>query len=114
MTNYFEDDPDVQEERRRIAAEHQAYMTRVEHDDFKWLASHKQGRRIIYRLLSRTGVFRNPFNPDAATMALNCGMMSIGQAIWADLHDLTPERYEQMVTEYKEHESRKPEHRGKS
>ena len=109
IEDFDNEDFETELERKK---DYEAYLMRVEHDDFKWLASHKQGRRVLYRLLAHCGVFRNPFTPDTSATAFNCGMMSVGQKLWADLNELAPERIELMITEHKEHESRKPEHRG--
>ncbi len=108
----FGDDSPGAGERKAIA-EREAHLTRIEQDDFKWLASHKQGRRIIYRLLAFCGTFHNPFNQDGSITAFHCGRMSVGPKYWADLQELCPERFEEMVTEHKDYD-KQLEQRGKS
>lgn len=67
-------------------------------EDLKWLLSDKRGRRIVWRLLAFTGVFRSPWRGTSETDFL-CGMMHVGQQYLADINQHAPERYNQMVTE---------------
>lgn len=69
-----------------------------ETEDLKWLMSDKRGRRIMWRLLSFTGVFRNPFRGTRETDFL-CGVMHVGQQYLTDINEHAPERYNQMVSE---------------
>lgn len=70
-------------------------------DDFKWLMAHKQGRRVMWRLLEMTGLFRNPhaFGQHAQDTAFNCGMQNVGQQLLAEIHLLCPDQYHRMVDE---------------
>lgn len=67
--------------------------------DLQWLMAHKQGRRIAYRLLADTGVFRNPFNHSGSVTAFNCGQMNIGQQFLARLMEHAPDAYTTMCKE---------------
>lgn len=78
------------EKHRRIEAQ------RVE--DFKWLMADKRGRRIMWWLLTITGVFLNPFTGNSETF-FRCGKQLIGQTLLADVNLHTPEKYETMVKE---------------
>lgn len=68
-------------------------------DDLKWLMSDKRGRRVMWRLLETTGVFRNPYAGKEGDTAFRCGVMNVGQMLFADLNVHCPERYALMVTE---------------
>jgi hypothetical protein len=67
-------------------------------NDFKWLMSNKRGRRIIWRLLEKTGVFRTSFTGDNATF-FNEGQRNIGLMLISDIHEYCPEMYLTMLKE---------------
>lgn len=48
-------------------------------DDLKSILATKEGRRVIWRFLERTGIYRNPFSGNQESTAFNCGMLSVGQ-----------------------------------
>ena len=70
-----------------------------EAEDFKWLMGSKRGRRIVWRLLDRTGVFRLSFNTNAMAMAFAEGNRNEGLRILAQVHALCPELYPVMMKE---------------
>ena len=72
----------------------------LEVEDFKWVASDKRGRRFLYRLLEKTGLFRNPFTGNSETF-FRCGEMNVGQALFATLMDHAPARFAEMLEEHK-------------
>ena len=67
--------------------------------DFKWLMSSKRGRRIIWRLLNRAGVFRSSWNTNSMTMAFTEGCKNEGYRTLQHIHALCPELYSVMVKE---------------
>jgi hypothetical protein len=67
-------------------------------EDLKWLMADKRGRRIMWWLLTITGVFLNPFTGNSETF-FKCGKQFIGQVLMADVNLHTPEKYETMVKE---------------
>lgn len=70
--------------------------------DFVWLMTHKQGRRVMQRLLSMTGVFRNPYVPgDEGGTNFRCGEQNIGQQLLAEIDQLCPDKYCLMLKEQK-------------
>lgn len=81
-------------------------------EDLKWLMSDKRGRRVMWNLLSATGVFRNPFTGNSETF-FRCGVMSVGQTYLGDINIHCPERYTQMVTEKLNYDRPTAEHRRK-
>lgn len=76
----------------RVAADSEA-------EDLKWLMGSKRGRRILWRLLERSGVFRLSFNTNSMTMAFNEGNKNEGIRTIALIHTHCPELYPQMVKE---------------
>jgi hypothetical protein len=71
----------------------------TEEADLKWLMSNKRGRRVIWRLLDHSGVFRLSFNTNAMQMAFAEGNRNYGNRTLAMIHALCPEQYPTMVKE---------------
>lgn len=86
-------------------AEHQVEQARLDRDqrqaieDLKWQMAHKPGRRLAWRLLADTGVFRNPFNQSGSLMAFRAGEMNVGQRLLADIMTHAPEAFALMMRE---------------
>lgn len=78
--------------RERMASEN-------EQADLKWLMGSKRGRRIVWRLLNQSGVFRLSFNTNAMQMAFAEGNRNFGNRALAMIHSLCPELYPVMVKE---------------
>lgn len=70
-----------------------------EESDVRWLMSSKRGRRVVWRLLDQSGVFRLSFNPNAMHMAFAEGNRNFGNRILSMIHSLCPELYPVMVKE---------------
>lgn len=70
-------------------------------DDLVWLMGTKPGRRIAWRLLEETGVYRNPFNNSGSVMAFNCGQMNVGQQFLAEIMEHAPDAYLNLLKEAK-------------
>lgn len=73
--------------------------TQNEEADLKWLMGSKRGRRIIWRLLEQSGVFRLSFNTNAMSMAFAEGNRNFGNRTLSMIHSLCPELYATMVKE---------------
>ena len=73
---------------------------RQEIEDFKWLMAHKQGRRLMWRLLSMTGVFRTSMTGNSSTF-FNEGRRDIGLQFMAEVNDHCLDAYVQMLKEQK-------------
>ena len=71
----------------------------TEEDDFKWLMGSKRGRRIVWRTMEQSGVFRPTFNTNAMQMAFNEGFRNFGNRTLALIHKACPELYPQMMKE---------------
>jgi hypothetical protein len=99
MSNY--DPLDIRsQERDKADAEQRSKVARdTEEADLKWLMGSKRGRRIVWRLLDRAGVFRLSFNTNAMSMAFAEGNRNEGLRVLAQIHTLCPELYPVMVKE---------------
>lgn len=84
----------AQQKREREKLEQQS-----EESDVKWLMSNKRGRRILWRLLNQSGVFRLSFNTDSMLMAFAEGNRNFGNRILSLIHSQCPELYPVMVKE---------------
>lgn len=91
------------QERARADAEIRGKLAReTEEGDVKWLMSSRRGRRIVWRILERCGVFRLSFNSNSMTMAFNEGQRNEGLRLLSLIHQLCPELYPVMVREQNE------------
>lgn len=95
---------DIQSQERAIAdnSDKAKLAHEIELDDLKWLMSNKRGRRFVFRLLERAGVWRISFNTNALTMAFNEGMRNDGLRLMAQITTHSAERYAEMLKESKE------------
>jgi hypothetical protein len=88
-----------QEARAQEKKERELLEQQGEESDVKWLMSNKRGRRIIWRLLNQSGVFRLSFNTDSMLMAFAEGNRNFGNRILTLVHSQCPELYPVMVKE---------------
>lgn len=77
-----------------------ASITEVE--DVKWLMGSKRGRRILWRVLERAGVYRLSFNTNSMTMAFAEGARNEGLRMLAMIHSACPDLYPAMMKEANE------------
>lgn len=75
----------------------------LEADDFKWIMSNKRGRRFVWRLLEKAGVYRSSFTGNSETFFRE-GQRNLGLQILGLIHAHTPELYATMLSEQKDHE----------
>lgn len=73
----------------------------VEIADLRWLMSGPRGRRLMWRLLDRAGVYRTSFNHSGSVTAFNEGQRNVGLQYLADIHRVCPEQFTQMLQEQK-------------
>jgi hypothetical protein len=91
-------DLDAEDIERAREAENAKRVRRTEVSDFKWLMGQVQGRRFVWRLLEKAGVFRSTFRKDSEMEFLE-GMRNMGLMLIADVHEVCPEKYHVMVKE---------------
>jgi hypothetical protein len=94
LSEMYPSDPAQAEANARAKRERE-----VEEADLKWLMNTKLGRRIVWRLLERAGVFRLSFSSDALAMAFSEGRRNEGLHILARINELCPDLYATMTKE---------------
>ena len=68
-------------------------------EDFRWLMGDVRGRRFVWDLLAKAGLFRTSFGVSAELTAFNEGRRDLGLTVLADLMRLCPEQYARMQAE---------------
>ena len=77
-----------QERAKEQSDERQRLAIDQDKEDFKWLMGSKRGRRIVWRLLERTGVFRTSFTGNSETFFRE-GQRNVGLMLMAQIHEGT-------------------------
>lgn len=101
----FEHDPtDIRgQENANVEIARKAKLaTQIEASDFKWICSNKRGRRFIWRLLEKAGVFRSSFTGNSETFFRE-GARNIGLQVLAMIHEHAPEAYTLMLNEQRDY-----------
>lgn len=75
----------------------------IELADMKKMMSTREGRRFVWRLLDRAGVFRTSFTGNSTTF-FNEGQRNIGLIVLADVMAAAADQYVVMMNESKEDE----------
>lgn len=88
------DDEEPNQKRQAQVARRQ-----VEANDIKWLMSSKQGRRVVWRLLDKAGIYRTSFAGNSDTTNFNEGMRNLGLFLVAETTQHALEAFAQMQTE---------------
>ena len=83
-------------ERREKAAK---TARRRRDEALRWLMADNRGRRFVWRLLAKAGIFRSSFVESPQLTAFNEGRRDIGLGLLADVMRICPERYAQMQAE---------------
>ena len=83
-------------EKAKARAKQKAYE---DLEDIKWLMGGKRGRRILFGLLERAGVWRLSFHTNALQMAFNEGVRNEGLALLAKIQSHCPELQPLMLKE---------------
>jgi hypothetical protein len=98
---------DTRTQERMLAdrEEKQRLTARQEADDVKWLMSDKRGRRLMWGLLEKTGLYRTSFTGNSETFFRE-GARNVGLTYMALINEHCPERYNSMVSEQREHDKR--------
>lgn len=74
-------------------------LAKLEIDDFCWFMSDKRGRRILWRLLESSGVFRSSHTGNALQTAFLEGQRSLGLQQFAMATRHAPALYARMAQE---------------
>lgn len=92
------------EQARRDRSKQQRTEHYLAREDMTWLMGSKRGRRIVWRILERTGIFRSSFTGNSETFFRE-GMRNVGLVLMAQINEACPESYTTMVKEQNEHRS---------
>lgn len=84
----------------------------TEIDDLLWLMSDKRGRRVMWRLLQRSGIYRTSFTGEALSMAFKEGERNQGLRLMDQVMQHCPERFSVMQKEAPKHERRNDDRSG--
>jgi len=68
-------------------------------EDFRWLMGDLRGRRFVWDLLAKAGLFRSSLGISPELTAFNEGRRDLGLAVLADMMRLCPEQYARMQAE---------------
>lgn len=101
MSRYHDDPADSQQldRARRERETSSKREAESEASDIKWLMGQRRGRRIAYRMLSQSGVYRTTFSTNALSMSFAEGRRQCGLELMAMLTEHCPERYMEMLKE---------------
>ncbi len=69
-------------------------------EDFKWVLSTPQGRRVVHRYIAYCGVFKQSFTGNSETF-FNEGKRVVGLKLLDDLNASDPNAYLKMMSETK-------------
>ena len=86
------------EDRQQKEQEERERLQKQAQDDFRWVMSTPQGRRYIWRMLERTGIYRTTFRPNSE-MAFLEGVRSVGVTVLTDCHTLAFDETLKMMNE---------------
>lgn len=95
-------DLEGQERAKEKAAKDAALRERLEAEGLKWIMQNRRGRRFIYGVIERAGVYRSSFHTNALTMAHNEGRRNEGLELTSRIMEHCPELWTQMLGEQKE------------
>lgn len=90
----------AQEADAEAQADRDKLLRKREVEDFKWLVAHKQGRRILWRLLSMSGVYRTSMTGNSSTF-FNEGRRDIGLQLLAEINEHSLDAFVLMLKESK-------------
>lgn len=94
---------DVPAREKALAAEREQQREREQRevDDFKWLMHNERGRRVVWRLLEQSGVYRSSYADNANTTFFREGERNMGLRVLDMIHASAPEKYQQMILEHR-------------
>jgi len=99
VSEYDPTDIRAQEAARESQDRDQKKSNDTEESDIKWLMRNKQGRRVVWRLLEKAGVFRSVFNTNAMAMSFAEGHRNYGLQTLTLIHVACPELFPVMLKE---------------
>lgn len=98
-TPYDPTDTRLQEREALLEERTAREIRKLEVSDLQWLAGNIQGRRIIWRLLDRAGIYRSSFNHSGSVMAHNEGKRDMGLFLLAEVSEASPNGFHKLIAE---------------
>jgi hypothetical protein len=80
----------------KIDREKNKFKQDTEDNDLKFLLASDQGRRFIWNMLEKCGVFKSSFTGSSETFFLE-GQRNIGLKLMSDIMRVDPESYLKMI-----------------
>ncbi len=80
----------------KIDREKNKFKQDTEDNDLKFLLSSDQGRRFIWNMLEKCGVFKSSFTGSSETFFLE-GQRNIGLKLMSDIMRVDPDSYLKMI-----------------
>jgi hypothetical protein len=68
-------------------------------DELRHLLSQWQGRKIVFELINRCGVFASPFAQERTLLEYNCGAHAVGVELFNDCMSVSPKLTAMMLEE---------------
>lgn len=100
MNDYDPLDIETQQLDKLVAERREKHYAAIEAADFAWLMQHPQGRRFVWRLMERAGLYRTTFTGDSTTFYRE-GIRSFGILLMQLINDHCPDQYMPMVNDGK-------------
>lgn len=92
----------------RVTKAQQAVLTReTEIGDLRWLMGDPRGRRVMWRLLEGSGIYRSSFSTDPLVMAFAEGERNRGLRLLDEITQHCPKNLIEMQKEARTNERRK-------
>lgn len=76
-----------------------------QHDDMKYMLSTVNGRRVLWRILEKCGVFRSVHHPSGSQVYYNAGQQDVGHFVLTMILDAEPKKFLDMQLEAKDYEN---------
>lgn len=92
------DDEDSANEAEHLRKRAEAIKQLRDEGDLKWLMSDKRGRRVVWRLLGETGLFRSSFTGNSETFYRE-GRRAVGLMLLDWVQQVSPDGYLLMMKE---------------
>lgn len=89
-----------EQDERRITGKAASELARQqEKDDVGWLMTHREGRRIVWRVLARAGIYRIAYHQNDRDEAFQLGQQALGFEAFAEINTVCPNLYIKMLQE---------------
>lgn len=92
-------DTNVLEREAQLEEQTAREIRKLEISDLKWLAGNVQGRRLIWRMLDRAGIYRSSFNHSGSLMAFAEGKRDMGLFLLAEVGEASPHGLLKLIAE---------------